>query len=112
MLLLTVRNNLGIIAGDIGNAFYTALCAKKIWSVAGDDFGPRKRCVVMLNRALYGLKIASASFHMFFGDFLRELGFEPLRVDQDHWLQKSVKYEGYDYVATHVDNIIIVAKDP
>eukprot|EP00957_Ditylum_brightwellii_P098639 7514092-Ditylum_brightwellii.AAC.1 len=100
------------MSGDIGNAYCTAPCAEQIWSVTGDDFGPRKGLVVTLKRALYGLKTASASFHKFFNNFLRELGFEPSRVDQDLWIQESDEYEGYDYLATHVDDVIIVAKDP
>eukprot|EP00957_Ditylum_brightwellii_P193388 14725320-Ditylum_brightwellii.AAC.1 len=51
MLLIAVKNNLGMVSGDIGNAFCTAPCAKQIWSVAGDDFGPRKGSVVTLKRA-------------------------------------------------------------
>eukprot|EP00957_Ditylum_brightwellii_P034375 2607566-Ditylum_brightwellii.AAC.1 len=38
------------------------------------------------------------------------MGFEPSNVDQDLWIKKSEYYEGYDYIATHVDDIIIVAK--
>eukprot|EP00957_Ditylum_brightwellii_P203109 15333253-Ditylum_brightwellii.AAC.1 len=112
MLLIAVTNNLGMMAGNIGNAFCTAPCVEKIWSVAGDDFGPPKRSGVTFKRALYGLKTVSASFHKFLEDFLRELGFEPSRVDQDLWIWKSDEYEGYDYLATHVDGIIIVTKDP
>eukprot|EP00957_Ditylum_brightwellii_P152967 11643490-Ditylum_brightwellii.AAC.1 len=40
------------------------------------------------------------------------MGFEPSRADQDLWIKKSKHYEGYDYIATHVDVIIIVAKNP
>ena len=112
MLLIAVKNDLGFMAGDIGNAFCTAPCAEKIWSVAGDQFGTRKGSIVVLKRALYGLKTASASFHQFLGDFLREMGFTPSRADQDLWLRKSDEHKGYDYIATHVDDIIIVAKNP
>eukprot|EP00957_Ditylum_brightwellii_P160314 12203770-Ditylum_brightwellii.AAC.1 len=38
--------------------------------------------------------------------------FEPSRVDQGLWIKKSEHCEGYDYIATHVDDIIIVAKNP
>ena len=112
MMLIAVKFGLGMMSGDIGNAFCTAPCAEKIWSTCGAEFGKREGAVVVLKRALYGLKTASASFHKFFGDFLRELGFKPSRADQDLWIRKSDEYEGYDYIATHVDDIIIVAKDP
>eukprot|EP00957_Ditylum_brightwellii_P171867 13083971-Ditylum_brightwellii.AAC.1 len=38
--------------------------------------------------------------------------FEPSRVDQSLWIKKSEHYEGYDYIATHVDDFIIVTKNP
>eukprot|EP00957_Ditylum_brightwellii_P064265 4876998-Ditylum_brightwellii.AAC.1 len=53
MLLIAVKNNLGMMYGDIGNAFFVAPCAEQIGSVAGDNFGPRKGLVVTLKRALY-----------------------------------------------------------
>eukprot|EP00957_Ditylum_brightwellii_P147210 11209087-Ditylum_brightwellii.AAC.1 len=40
------------------------------------------------------------------------MGFEPSRADQDLWIKKFEHYEGYDYIATHVDDIIIVTKNP
>jgi len=40
------------------------------------------------------------------------IGFTPTRADPDLWHRKSDDYEGYDYMATHVDDIIIAAKCP
>eukprot|EP00957_Ditylum_brightwellii_P067787 5145126-Ditylum_brightwellii.AAC.1 len=40
------------------------------------------------------------------------MGLTPSRADQDLWLRKSDEHKGYDYIATHVDDIIIVAKNP
>jgi hypothetical protein len=67
---------------------------------------------IFLKRALYGLKTASRSFHEFFGNCLCSLGFQPSRADQDLWLRKSDDYNGYNYVATHADDIIIAARRP
>ena len=68
--------------------------------------------IVVLKRALYVLKTASNSFHEFFGEFLVDLGFTPYREYQDLWLRKPDKYDGCDYIAPHVDNIIIAEKNP
>eukprot|EP00957_Ditylum_brightwellii_P081439 6194867-Ditylum_brightwellii.AAC.1 len=110
MMLVAVKYGLGTISGGIGNAFCTVPCAEKICSVAGEQFGEKKWAIVVLKRVLYGLKTVSASFYKFFGVFLGEMGFEPSRTDQDIWIKKSEHYEGYDYIATHVDDFIIVAK--
>ena len=51
MLLIAVKNGLGIMAVDIGNALCMALCAKNIWSCCGAEFGPRCGTVKVLNQA-------------------------------------------------------------
>ena len=110
--LVAVQNNLGIMTGDIANAFCTAPCAEKIWSTAGPEFGEQHGSTIVLKRALYGLKTASKSFHKWFGDCLRRMNFIPTRADPDLWYRKSDDYNGYDYIATHVDDFIIAAKRP
>jgi hypothetical protein len=40
------------------------------------------------------------------------MGFQPSRADQDLWWKKSDDYDSYDYLATHVDDVICVAKNP
>ena len=67
---------------------------------------------MVLKRYLYGLNTALKSFHKYFGDFLIYLGFTPSRADQYLWIRKSDKYEVYDYIATHVYDVIIAAKNP
>ena len=66
----------------------------------------------VLKQDLYGLKTASNSFHNYFGSFLRDIEFTPSREDQDLWIRKSDNYEGYDFIETHVDYVIIAAKNP
>eukprot|EP00957_Ditylum_brightwellii_P172555 13136460-Ditylum_brightwellii.AAC.1 len=46
------------------------------------------------------------------GNFLCEIGFIPSRADQDLWIHKSEEYNVYDYIATNVDDLIIVSKNP
>ena len=40
------------------------------------------------------------------------MGFSPTRAVQDLWYRKSPDYDRYNYIATHVDDIIIAAKRP
>ena len=69
LMLIAVKNNLGLMAGDIGNAFLTAPNMEKVWTVAGPEFGGQVGSVIEITRALYGLATASRSFHKFF-DFI------------------------------------------
>ena len=97
--------------GDIGNELCTAPCAENSCSCCGAEFGTRCGAVVLLRRDLYGLNPASNSFQRYFGDFLRDLRFEQSRADQDLWIIKFDRYEWYDYIATHVDDVIIAGKN-
>ena len=112
MTFLYVKNGLGLMDGDIVNEFCMSPCDKNIWSCCGADFGTRCDAVVFLKGDLYGLKTASNSFQNYFGDFIRDLGFPPSRADQYLWIHKYDKCEGYEYIATHVDDVIIAAKNP
>ena len=42
------------------------------------------------------------------GEKLRQMGFEPSRYDTDAWIKEGL--HGYDYIATHVDDLMVVAK--
>ena len=112
VFMIAAHQKLDIMTGDIGNAFPTAPCAEKVWSRCGPESGPQEGSIVTLMRALYGLKTAARSFHKFFGDTVRRMGFKPSRADQDLWYRKADDHEGYDYLATHVDDVVIAAKRP
>jgi hypothetical protein len=38
--MIAARNDLSFLACDIQNAYLTAPCQKKIWAIAGPEFGP------------------------------------------------------------------------
>ena len=54
--MLATKNGIGLINGDIRNAFFTAPLTESIWSTCGQEFGAIFDAVVFLKRALYGLK--------------------------------------------------------
>jgi hypothetical protein len=55
-LLMAALNNLDILAADIGNAYLNADCREKIWTVAGPEFGSDEGAVMLIVKALYGLR--------------------------------------------------------
>ena len=67
---------------------------------------------MVLKRDLYGLKTASKSFLKYVGDFLINIGFKTSRADSDIWIRKSYDYEGYDYIAIHIGDVIIADNNP
>ena len=93
MILISVKNGLGLMAGDIGNALCTSPCAENICSCCGEEFGPRCGASLVLNWYLYGLNTASNSFHKYFGDFIKYLGFTVPRAYQYLLIRSYLYYE-------------------
>ena len=110
LFLISQHMKLDLMTADVGNAFPTAPNQEKVWCVAGDEFGDRKGAMIEIQRAMYGLSGSSRAFADFLGDCLHSIGFEPSRADPDLWIKKME--HGYDYIATHVDDLIVVAKKP
>ena len=110
--VIAIKNNLKIVVADIGNAFVQAYTKEKIWSKCGGEFGDKKGCVVKIKKALYGLSTSARQWSLQLGDTLTSLGFIPSRADPDLWIKLSDDKLHYEYIATHVDDIMIASKDP
>ena len=108
--IIAHRSKLETICGDVGNAFVTAPCLEKVFSRAGPEFGDKEDSILIIVKALYGLKSSSRAFRTYFADFIRTAGFIPARYDRDVWMRKRETNDGYDYICTHVDDFKIVAK--
>ena len=65
---------------------------KKIWFVAGAECGEHRGQVMILERALYGLKSSGASWRSMFKEFIENhLGFVATRADPDAYIRKNKK---------------------
>jgi hypothetical protein len=53
---LAELNQLELWGADIGNAYLEAETKEKLYIVAGDEFGDRKDHILLIHKALYGLK--------------------------------------------------------
>jgi hypothetical protein len=54
--VLAHRNKLKALCGDVGNAFVNAWTNENFYCRAGPEFGDRQGCIVVIKKALYGLK--------------------------------------------------------
>ena len=61
-LPLAGLNKLQVKVSDIENAYITAPCTEKIWTILGPEFGSDAGKSTIFVRASYGLKSADASF--------------------------------------------------
>ena len=113
-LLMTIglHNKLTMVTGDIGNDFIHAKTNEKIWAKAGPEFDERQGCILTIKKALYGLNTSGHQWSKCLGDKLRSMGFTTTRSDPDVWIIKSTNHFGYDYIAIHVDDLIIMAMKP
>ncbi len=110
MHVIANKNKLDMLVGDVGNAFVNAYTNEKVYSRAGPEFGDREGSIVIIKKALYGLKSSAECWHSMFSDSLRKLGFSPTRFDRDVWIRDAGDH--YEYIFTHVDDFTIVSKDP
>ena len=113
-ILETIAMNEGMsfVTGDISNAFVQADTKEKIYSVAGPEFGEKEGSIVLIKKALYGLATSARQWSLTLGDAIKNMGFVPTRADPDLWIKHDTKAGKYEYIATYVDDIIIVSRDP
>ena len=113
--LLAALNGLDIKACDIQNAYLTADCREKIYTIAGPEFGSERGLIMVIKKALYGLKSSGAAFRALLAERLYEIGFVPSKGDPDVWMRPGVKpngFEYWEYILCYVDDVICVSHDP
>ena len=108
--MLAELNNLGLMAGDVGNAYLEAYTEEKVCFTAGPEFGDLEGHTMIIVKALYGLRTSGARFHQKFADTMRSLGFTPSYADPDVWMRDAGNC--YEYVCVYVDDLYAALKDP
>ena len=112
---LAALNGLDIKGADIQNAYLTAQCREKIYTICGPEFGSDKGKIMIIKRALYGLKSAGGAFWALLRETLSTLGFTPSQADRDVWMRPAVKADGseyYEYILAYVDDIACASMNP
>ena len=109
-MFLAELNGLGLWGADVGNAYLEAYTKEKVYIITGDSFGDRKGHVLVINKALYGLRSSGAKWHDRFADALREMGFMPSKADPEVWMRYNDSM--YEYIAVYVDDLAVAARDP
>ena len=111
-LTIAALNGLEVMACDIQNAYLTADCREKIWTRAGHEFGSESGTIMLIRKALYGLKSSGAAFRAHLAETLYDIGFVPTRADPDVWRRPATKEDGfeyYEYVLCYVDDILAIS---
>ena len=111
-LTIAALNGLEVMACDIQNAYLTADCREKIWTRAGPEFGSESGTIMLIRKALYGLKSSGAAFRAHLAETLYDIGFVPTQADPDVWRRPAVKEDGfeyYEYMLCYVDDILAIS---
>ena len=111
---MAALNGLELVAGDIQNAFLEAPTREKILFYAGYEWKANEGRVVVVVRALYGLKSSALQFCKHLAEALgNTLGFKPSLTDPDLWYKPISAPNGfkyYAYILVYVDEILIIDK--
>jgi hypothetical protein len=109
---LAEHNKLKLWSTDTGNAYLEAHTKEKLVIIAGDEFGELAGHVLIIRKALYGLRTSGLRWHQRFAQVLVELGFTPCKAEPDIWIRSSADGTHYEYVAVYVDDLMIAMRDP
>ena len=104
-------NDQELHAADIGNAYLEAFTEEKVCFIAGPEFGPDKAGkVLIIVKALYGLRTSGAQFHKKLAETMRDLGYFPSKADPNIWMRKTPGK--WEYVCIYVDDLLIASDEP
>jgi Reverse transcriptase (RNA-dependent DNA polymerase) len=104
---------LKLLCGDVGNAYVNAYTNELVYCRAGPEFGEKlSGMIVIIRKALYGLRSSSERWWSHFADTIRGLKFLPTRYDKDVWYRVSEDKQCYEYICTHSDDFMIASKKP
>ena len=101
-------NELDLWATDIGNAYLESYTKEKVYIVAGPEFGDREGHVLVISKALYGLRTSGLRWHERYADVMQEMGFFPCKAEPDIWMRDCGDH--YEYIGVYVDDLIIASK--
>jgi hypothetical protein len=110
LVFLAELNQLELWATDIGNAYLEATTSEKLYIIAGGEFGDLKGHILVIHKALYGLRTSGKRWHKRLSDCLCDMGFTPCIAEPDVWLRP--KSDVYEYIGVYVDDLAIVTKEP
>ena len=111
-IFLGELNNMTPWATDIGNAYLEAKTTEKVCIKAGPEFGELQGNLLIIDKALYGLRLSGKAFNILLSDCLRDLGFFPSKAESSIFMRKCPTRDVYEYVATYVDDLCIIMENP
>jgi hypothetical protein len=88
---MAALKDLEVKAANAQNACLNAPVSETTWTRLGPEFGSDSGKVVIVARALWGLKSTGASFRNHLADQLREMGHVSCKANADVWLKPETR---------------------
>ena len=107
VIFLAKLNNLEVWGADIGNAYLEAKTKEKLYIVAGPEFEELEGHILIIYKALYGLKSSGLRWSQKIHDIMLDMGFSLSKAYPCVWLRKAKCATKYEYVAIYVDDLLI-----
>jgi Reverse transcriptase (RNA-dependent DNA polymerase) len=109
-ILLGEMNMMKMMVGDITSAYLMALTKELIFFKAGPEFMEKAGHLMIVRKALYGLRSSGKSWHDLLFDTLTDMGFKPSFADPDIWMRDNGRC--YEYVCSYVDDLTAIMDEP
>ncbi len=104
------QNGLELWGTDIGNAYIESFTQEKVCIYAGEEFGDLAGHLLLIERALYGLRSSGKMWADRFSEVLYQMGFFPCLADNDVWMRDAGDH--CEYIAVYVDDLLVASRNP
>ena len=110
IIFITMLNRLDICVYEIGSAYLEAFTKEKLYIIPVPEFKEHAGHILLINKALYGLRTSDARWMETLADFLLQLGWKQTQIDPVVWIKDQGTH--YKYLIVWVDDMLIMAKKP
>ena len=107
VIFLAKLNNLEVWGPDTGNAYLEAKTKEKLYIVVGPEFEELEGHILVIYKALDGLRNSGLRWFQKIHDIMLDMGFSPSKADPCLWLRKAKCTTKYEYVDIYVDDLLI-----
>ncbi len=89
VILLGKLNRQELWGADIGNAYLEAITKEKLYIIGGAEFDDLAGHILVIHKALYGLKSSGLRWSERLHDVMVDIGFKPSKADSCVWMRKA-----------------------
>ena len=109
-IFIAELNDMAVWAADVSSAYLLAYTSEKVYFIAGPEFDELEGHVLVIVKALYGLRSSGRNYWIKFANSMRQMGFFQCKSEPDVWMRD--KGDHYEYICCWVDDLAICSKDP